>query len=756
MNKVKDINGLKSRLRPKLRNYLETAGTAFSSNGQSFSCPNRAFHANNDEKPSCGFFPDESSWHCFVCNMNGDIFLAAHLLEEKPKDGPQWVPQTLLYLADLLKVTVEFEEPTPEEKEKAQVYEVLKVAAELAHQGLKKSEAAMTYVKGRGWESVAGDFLLGYCSYDKLVEILSQKGYTTDVMIRAGIIHKEMLDRRLLFPIKDFHGRVVGFSSRWIKDDESPKYINSSSSSVYQKSETLYNLYRISGDSVWVVEGLADVVSLYQKGIKNVVGLCGTSFTPDHVKILAKKGIKSIILCLDTDAAGSAAEDLIMGRLRATDGLTICIKVKDECKDPDACLQKHDFLLTSNCRTMFDHYIEKYKKTDARSDRDKALRAILLERSRIDQEQLCKKAAKELDVRLEVIQKEFDQIIEKEGDQVLITAADVLREKSLFERAVLNFEQLSKDRGQLLGLSCGFPIFTEDMDGLQDMVYLFAGEQGTGKSAFTRNLAMNVIKAEPEKAFILFVSIDETTDELIARLIAMESGLEINAVKNPKYKILNNSAYTEGERQRLMDKYSDAIKRVRSLSSHMAIKDEIDVRNISDIEKYIRTYKEIAEGRKLVVIIDSLHRIRVPKKFHSSMREDTIEISDALKRWRNDFKIPVLATAELRKLNQKGMRPTADDLKEASDLKYDADSLGLMYNDIGSQGMESADLKFLDGEIFYPIVEINYGHKNRTSSFKGRHYYRFFSDFHKMIECSREEMSRYHRIAFPIEGARVQ
>jgi len=749
MQKIKDIEGLKAEVRKGLRKYLEVKGTQFSSNGQQFNCPNRAFHENNDIHFSCGFWPDEEHWKCFACNLKGDIFDAAHYLEDKPSSGSEWISKTLIYLADLMGVSYDYEELTPEERLRQRVYEVLAIAASLAHTGLSKSELAMNYIRKRGWQEVAGEFKLGYCSYDKLIDALGKRGFETEVLSRAGLIHRELFDRRLLFPVHDSRGRVVGFASRAIDDRPSPdfrKYENSSTSMVYQKSETIYNLNHIAGDSAIVVEGFADVLTMCRRGIKNAVAICGISMTDNHLKALIKKGIKKIAFCLDTDKSGQVGEEAIISRITSAHDLEISIRQRDECKDPDECLNKHDFLLTSNNVSLFDFYVAAYKATSNKIDRDRALRSILLEKSPIDRENLCKKMAKELSVRMDVVLQEFDHIVEKEGDEGLVSAADVIREKSTLDREIVEFEKSAWRREELLGLSCGFPIFTEKMDGLQPQVYLFGGVEGTGKSAFTRNLCFQVIKANPGKAFVLFVSIDEPVSEVIARLLAMETGLEINAMKNPKYKIQANNAYSSQEKEELLGRYNDALKTLRNMSHSIAIKDETHIRDIRDIKRLIGMYKQIAEGRHLIVCIDSAHRVRVPQRFGSGMREAAIEISDALKSWRNDYGVTILSTVELRKHGNG--RPIADDIKEASDFKYDADCVGLMYNDIAIC-QEAAKLRFEFGGAWQPVVEINFT-KNRTSSFKGRMYYKFYTDFHRMVECTAEEMQMYHRLAFPV------
>lgn len=754
MRRIKDVNGLKTRVKKQLRTYLERVGTEFSSNGQQFQCPARAIHANEDRNQSCGFFPDDTRWHCFTCSSNGDIFNAANQLEDKPLDGSNFIEKTLVYLADLLKVAYDFEELSPEEKIREQVYAALATTAELGHMGMNKSDVAKEYVKARGWEKIAGSFKLGYCSYEKLVEVLKKKGYEFEVLKQAGLIDKELFDHRLLFPIADVYGRVVAFASRSLKDDGSAKYVNSSTTAVYKKSDTLYNLHRIDNntETVWLVEGFADVISLVQSGVRNVVGLCGVSFTSKHIDALVKKGVRSVVLCLDGDAAGQLAESKIMDDLQPNHGIGLYVKVRDGCKDPDECLSKHDFLIKSGHKPMFDHFLDKYKEDNSKITREKALRAILLERSPIDREQLCKRMAKELGVRVEVILQEFDAIIERQGDPRLVDEAEIMREKAIFERDLMKFEADAWKRSALLGLKVeGFPIFTDQMDGIQPYFYIIAGEAGAGKSALSLNIARGLLKANPGEVFVLYFSIDDALDTMIARMLAMETGFEINTVRNPKYRIQLNTDLSPQRAAEMVSERKAAVERlIDEASTSLVIKDETEIRNIQEMEKTIQTFKAIAGDKQLVVFVDSLHRIRVAKKYDGAVREAFMEISNELKRWSNQYKVPIIATSELRKMNQKGPNawPTADDVKEASDFKYDCGALMLLYNDFRIKGPEFATLKFEHPEgsnRWFPTVGVRVW-KNKTSAFDGRLFYKFFTNTSIMHECTAEEQERHNQM----------
>ncbi len=756
--KVKDLAGLIAEVKPRLQDYLEKVGTEFSPNGDKFQCPNRDSHSNNDFTPSCGFFPNDECWHCFVCQENGDIFKAAHYLEDKPKSGNDWILDNVVYLAELLGVEVDYAELTEAEKVVYQTHEALQITAGAAHAGLVQSKDVLEYVKKRGWsDETAKTFQLGYCDYDKLKQALAKRNFNQEVLMRAGLVNSNLLNKRLLFPIKDARGRVIGFASRTLlshdecREQNIPKYVNSDSNAVYKKSETLYNIDRLQDETTWVVEGYADVVTLHQKGIHNIVGLGGVAFTEDHIQALIKKGVKTLILCLDNDEEGRRSEERILNHITRRHGLNILVKDRDDCKDPDSCLQKHDYLIESGVTTLFEHYLNRHKKSEDKKDRDKALRSVLLERSPIDRERLCKKMAKTLGVRMEVILEEVDHLIKQEGDSTIVNIMDVVKEKQLFESQLLSFETRAWKRGKLLGLATGHPIFTQEMDGIQNQFYIIAGEEGTGKSAFIRSIMTGLLDANPDKVFVLYFSIDDSIPKVISRLLASETRLEINAMENPKWRIEKNENLSPEYREEALKDRQIAFRKLQENASNFVIKDESSIKDTHDMEKAIRTFKELAGDKQLVVFVDSLHRVKQAKKFHESVREQAQQVSDTLKQWCTIYDIPVIATAELRKLNTPDgstRRPTADDIAEARDFKFDAEILMLLYNDMEANRRtpNAAKLKWeweKGSSTWYPLVEV-FVAKNKSSAFSKRClYYKFVPPCALMFEATEVEQNQY-------------
>lgn len=306
--KIRNLDSLMEEIRGHFKEYLEMHDTEFTSTH--FTCPNRSVHVREDYKPSCAFFPNPDAFKCFSCEVSGDIYTACHYLEGKPLTGQGFIMDNVLYLANLFGIKYEIEEYTPEEKQKEGLYKALEDACKISNQVIKidneKTKKVQDFVKERGWEDLIDIYQFGYCNYTKLIELLKKKGHSEEILKEVGLIPKAeakgnqskyLLNDRLLFPIKNHYGRIVGFGSRTLEDkDTVQKYMNSRNTILYNKTNILFNLdkARLNSD-VYVVEGYADVFTLYKYGIKNVIALCGLSFNEARYKLLVKQGVTKII-----------------------------------------------------------------------------------------------------------------------------------------------------------------------------------------------------------------------------------------------------------------------------------------------------------------------------------------------------------------------------------------------------------------------------------------------------------------------------
>lgn len=749
-----------SEVRGHLKEYLEIHDTEFTTTH--FQCPNRMAHENNDEKPSAAFFPNPDAFKCFVCNLSGDIFTCAHYLEGKPLTGQGFIRDNVLYLADLFNIPYQIEEYTPEEKKKEALYKALEEACSASNQVIKvdseKTKKVRDYVTQRGWEDLVDVFQFGYCNYTKLIELLKKKGHDEEILKEVGLIPsvigkgnqaKFLLDGRLLFPIKNHYGRIIGFASRALDEHTNgQKYLNSRNTILYNKTNILFNLdkARLNSD-VYVVEGYADVFTLYKYGIKNVIALGGLSFNEARYKILVKQGITKIIFCLDSDIAGKQALTRIIDKdIKDCSGIDLFIKqIPNPYKDVDELLVKEGVKAFKEIKelSVFDWKLSMLRE-DKENDflKNDLIKLIVLEEDYTKKEKLCQRLSKVLDVSKEAVKKETEKHDLLDRGRRLITSEDIQEEDNCFERVLNDWDRKVWNRqGGLLGLKANrFPAFIKKLDGIQNMFYLIAGDTNIGKSALLLNLALDIIESN-DNVFVLFFSVDDSISQLLPRMVSVDTGIPINAISNPKYKIKLSKDLSEAEKENLLKLRGEKIEKLKAMSDRFAIKEEGEAKRIEQLTKYIKIYKKISEGKQLVVFIDNMHRLSSYRKVDT--RELYMMISDQLKYWKNQYDIPIITTGELRKTNHI-KRPTGDDIKETKDLQFDADFVGMLFNDYYTN--PNTDLKFVrdvnTADAYGPVIELNVI-KNKTSSFKSRLYYKFYPELSKITECSDEERTIY-------------
>jgi DNA primase len=281
-------------------------------------CP---FHANT-RTPAFVVFPDSGTWRCFgQCNEGGDIF--RYVMKKEGWD----FPETLRHLAEKAGVTLE--SPSQQEQADADQYERLRTLLEDAvifyRHNLQKTapgNEAQAYLHKRGiLDETIEKFELGYApdSWDALLNYFKGKGYTFEEIRDAGMLTERQdgsggYDRfrhRLMIPIRDASGRMVGFGARILRPDDVPKFLNSPQTVLFDKGRLLYGLNQArkpirSQDQVVIVEGYLDVIALHQQGFPNAVSPMGTALTEDQLRML-KRFTRRIILALDADAAGEKA-----------------------------------------------------------------------------------------------------------------------------------------------------------------------------------------------------------------------------------------------------------------------------------------------------------------------------------------------------------------------------------------------------------------------------------------------------------------
>ena len=276
-------------------------------------CP---FHS--EKHPSFFVYPEQQSWHCFGCNTGGDVF--SFVMKEESLD----FGEVLRLLAQKAGVAIPSKFEREEGKgEKERLYQVNEATAKYFHDLLLNSpdgEKARSYVASRGFSAkTIADFQLGFSrnSWDSLKQYLLERGYTESELLTAGLVVEaesgkthDRFRNKLMFPILDSRGRVIGFGARAL-DDSLPKYVNSPQTPLFDKSNNLYGINLAATgirqqDMAVIVEGYSDTITAHQNGFNSVVASMGTSVTEKQVNSL-KKLTKNIVLALDADVAGEEA-----------------------------------------------------------------------------------------------------------------------------------------------------------------------------------------------------------------------------------------------------------------------------------------------------------------------------------------------------------------------------------------------------------------------------------------------------------------
>ena len=279
-------------------------------------CP---FHG--EKSPSFWVTPERGSWHCFGCGEGGDIFSFI-----QKRDNLDF-REALRFLGERAGVAVEeVRRPDPSVKQERDRHHAILDSMALYYRGALAGDsgaAARAYIDSRGLNAQTIErFALGYADAPGrgLERHLTRAGYTIDECVAAGALGRSedgsrVFDRfrdRVIFPIRDVDGRVIGFGGRAMRADQQPKYLNSPQTDIFDKGSQLYALdqardtIRKQGAAI-VVEGYMDALMAHQGGFTNVVATLGTAITERHVQALRRQSAREIILCLDNDAAGLRA-----------------------------------------------------------------------------------------------------------------------------------------------------------------------------------------------------------------------------------------------------------------------------------------------------------------------------------------------------------------------------------------------------------------------------------------------------------------
>ena len=418
---------------------------------------------HNEKTPSFMVSDQKQIAKCFGCGKSGDA------IEYLQSTQMMSFPEALEYLADRANITIP-------KKYQDDEYQKLKDLDTVFEKLVLNSNQGLLYLKTRGFsEDTINEFGIGYIpgGYKKKLNDLF---YSNDLLVKAGLVnskHNELFYNRVMFPIRNVRGKIVGWSGRTIAN-ATPKYINTPETTLFKKREILYNFSRAkqyikSEGFVIVVEGFTDVMRLWEKGIKNVVATCGTAFTKEHAKQI-KHFTSNITFIGDGDKAGREA--MKKGTMVAYDWKmnVSWFIIPEEGEDPDTYFNKdksssHFLRLIEKMGKDAMHFLLNYKENDSMA-KVKAFQDLCKYIDQIEDlnikhglvEDLCKAHKLDFNTCKSYLNKSKVKKVDEQGKVLNLTDELVKeinnhKEVDIYEDKTLLFNALIQDKKYSIGFS---------------------------------------------------------------------------------------------------------------------------------------------------------------------------------------------------------------------------------------------------------------------------------------------------------------
>lgn len=327
-------------------------------------CP---FH--DDHNPSMSVSEEKQMYKCFVCGASGNVFNFVKEYEKIPYYA------AVKKIADQIGVNFEYHEKKVFIDETSKkMYGIYDYASKYYQNNLNTNlgKEAKEYLNKRSIdEDIINAFQIGLSFDDDKLSNLLLKKYIENDLVDSGISIRtsnkvyDIFKNRIMFPLWDINGKVVGFSGRIYNNTSESKYINSKETKIFKKGSLLYNYhnareYAIKEDNIIIVEGFMDVIRLYSIGVKNVVATMGTAITKEHVSLI-KRLSNNVTLLFDGDSAGEKATNACISMMKDSN-LNIKVVRLEEDLDPD------DYILKKGKDKMLSHLSHAKSLIDYKSD----------------------------------------------------------------------------------------------------------------------------------------------------------------------------------------------------------------------------------------------------------------------------------------------------------------------------------------------------------------------------------------------------
>jgi DNA primase len=537
----------------------------------------------NEKTASFMVSPEKQIWHDFSSNKGGDMF--SFIMEVEGVDFREALE--ILARKALIDLSQYQKRDGGASRLKKRLLEAHKHASDFYHLTLSKNPEALKYIKEdrkltaetiRTWK-------LGYSPEGgrELYGYLKKRGFNDDEMQKAGLVTRragglsDMFRGRIMVPLSDAQGNIVGFTARLLKkDDNAPKYFNTPQTLIYDKGRQVFGLHHAKeairkSDSTVLVEGNFDVISSHQAGIKNVVACAGTAMTADHLRSLSRLSM-NVKLAFDADDAGLKATERAI-EIAQTVGVDLTvITLPGEAKDPDEIIQKNpedwQQAIDSSVNAVewiLRRYEVIYDKTTAEGKRQlssKALAIIRRLQDPVEKEHYIKKLSEELSVSEATLVSKLSQINQKTSKRKEFKAEVTSADETAYEDDLLALNTVYPDVRDSLKIINAANLHTEQRNSVKKvLINLKSGERLNSDRADNLKLDENYVK-------ILELLVEEkyagwTPADIMAEAMALARRVSKQYITEQKNQLTQSIA--EAEAKNDQEKVSELLEQYQQL-----------------------------------------------------------------------------------------------------------------------------------------------------------------------------------------------
>ena len=423
------------------------------------SCP---FHS--EKTPSCTIFTDTQNFYCFGCGAGGDVITFIMKIENLT------FPEAVKLLAQRagLEVPAYGNKDSGYAKRKTRIYEMNRIAANFFYTNLfkGKDKAGLQYFANRKLTpQTIKKYGLGYASdsWNELTDVLRSKGYSDDEMADAWLAGMkngrtfDMFRKRVMFPIVDLRGNIIGFGGR-VLDDSQPKYLNTGKTPVFDKGSNLFSMNFAKNSNakrLILCEGYMDVIAVNQAGFENVVATLGTAITPDQARLISHYA-EEVVVAYDSDGAGQKATQKAINHF-ADVGLRTKILHMEGAKDPDEYIKKfgrdrfrmlidssndaNDFML-DKCEDGLDLTTE-IGRVELLKRTSRVLAGI---ESPLEREVYISRTSKKCDIPVQVLKTHIDAMLQKNSKSAKNSEWRAIKAQTSYIRDDINPDAVSNKK----------------------------------------------------------------------------------------------------------------------------------------------------------------------------------------------------------------------------------------------------------------------------------------------------------------------